>query len=111
MFSSLLQAWDTLGRIISAARISDATSGVVFPAYCFAHAGYLLICFSLQAQFRAEGAANQPDGQISQNLSSLSRKNIPLRDRPKSTLQLRPSRPKKRGVGHRHERWDGLRWT
>jgi hypothetical protein len=22
-----------------------------------------------------------------------------------------PSRPGKRGVGHRHERWDGMRWT
>ena len=30
---------------------------------------------------------------------------------PKSPLQLPPSRPEKRGVGHRHERWGGLRWT
>jgi hypothetical protein len=44
-------------------------------------------------------------------LSSTGCKNIPLRRYPKSPLQLRPSRPEKRGVGHRHERWGGLRWT
>jgi len=29
----------------------------------------------------------------------------------KSPLGLPPSRPRGRGVGHRHERWDGMRWT
>jgi hypothetical protein len=43
--------------------------------------------------------------------SSLGCKNIPLRRHPKSPLQLPPSRPEKRGVGHRHKRWGGLRWT
>ncbi|MGB7939011.1 MAG: hypothetical protein WCF72_10375, partial [Pseudolabrys sp.] len=43
--------------------------------------------------------------------SSLARKNIPLRLDRKSPLQRPPSRPEKRGVGHRHERWGGLRWT
>ena len=40
-----------------------------------------------------------------------SAENNPLRRHPKSALKLPPSRPEKRGVGHRHERWDGLRWT
>jgi hypothetical protein len=39
------------------------------------------------------------------------RRNNPLRRHPKSVLQTRHPVPKKRGVGHRHERWDGLRWT
>src|ERR1700722_5305750 len=29
----------------------------------------------------------------------------------KSPLRLTPSCPRGRGVGHRHERWDGMRWT
>jgi hypothetical protein len=29
----------------------------------------------------------------------------------KSLLGLTPSCPRGRGVGHRHERWDGMRWT
>ena len=29
----------------------------------------------------------------------------------KSPLGLPPSCPRGRGVGHRHERWDGMRWT
>jgi hypothetical protein len=37
--------------------------------------------------------------------------NFSLNAAPKSTLQLPLSRPEKRGVGQRHERWDGLRWT
>ena len=44
-------------------------------------------------------------------LSSPGCKNILLRRDPKSPLQRPPSRPEKRGVGHRHERWGGLRWT
>jgi hypothetical protein len=44
-------------------------------------------------------------------LSSPGCKNIPLLAAPKSPLQLPPSRPAQRGVGHRHERWGGLRWT
>ena len=37
--------------------------------------------------------------------------NFSLNAQPKSHLQLPLSRPEKRGVGQRHERWDGLRWT
>ena len=37
--------------------------------------------------------------------------NISLFTQAKSTAHLLLSRPEKRGVGHRHERWDGLRWT
>jgi hypothetical protein len=37
--------------------------------------------------------------------------NISLNTSPKSNLQLPLSCPAKRGVGHRHERWDRLRWT
>jgi hypothetical protein len=60
---------------------------------------------------RATGQNIWPDGQITKNLSSPSEENIPLRRHPKSPLQLAPSRPEKRGVGHRHERWGGTRWT
>ena len=45
------------------------------------------------------------------SLAPLAAKNISLNASPKSELQLPPSCPTKRGVGHRHERWDGLRWT
>ena len=38
-------------------------------------------------------------------------RNFSLNASSKSNLQLPPSGPEKRGVGHRHERWDGLRWT
>jgi len=38
-------------------------------------------------------------------------RNFSLNASSKSNLQLPPSCPEKRGVGHRHERWDGLRWT
>jgi hypothetical protein len=44
-------------------------------------------------------------------LSSIGCKNNLLRLDPKSPLQIPPSRPEKRGVGHRHERWGGVRWT
>jgi hypothetical protein len=46
-----------------------------------------------------------PDGQISKNLSSPLRKNIPLHSEGKSPAYLLLSRARKRGVGHRHERW------
>ena len=42
---------------------------------------------------------NNPTGKISLSLSG------------KSLLRLTPSCPRGRGVGHRHERWDGMRWT
>jgi hypothetical protein len=37
--------------------------------------------------------------------------NFSLNASSKSNLQLPLSCPTERGVGHRHERWDGLRWT
>ena len=40
-----------------------------------------------------------------------SSKNIPLWPWGKSNLELVPSCPEKRGVGHRHERWGRSRWT
>jgi hypothetical protein len=53
-----------------------------------------------------------PDGQItSKILSSPIRKNFPLNPSGKSALKLAPTCSGKRGVGHRHERWDRLRWT
>ena len=36
---------------------------------------------------------------------------FPLSSSGKSVLGLPASRPRERGVGHRHERWDGMRWT
>jgi hypothetical protein len=44
-------------------------------------------------------------------VSSPSSKNIPLPSSGKSPLQARPILSPWRGVGHRHERWDGMRWT
>jgi hypothetical protein len=52
-----------------------------------------------------------PDGQITENLSSPHPKNIPLSPSGKSALPARAIPFRKRGVGHRHERWDGMRWT
>ena len=52
-----------------------------------------------------------PVGQITENLSSPQRKNIPLSPSGKSALPARAIPFRKRGVGHRHERWDGMRWT
>jgi hypothetical protein len=48
---------------------------------------------------------NLPDGQITDLLSSPSAKNIPLLRRPKSTLQLPPSRPERGAYHDRHGRW------
>jgi hypothetical protein len=36
---------------------------------------------------------------------------FPLSSSGKSVLGLPTSCPRGRGVGHRHERWDGMRWT
>src|ERR1700680_379198 len=52
-----------------------------------------------------------PDGQISNLLSSRRRENIPAFKYPKSPLEIPLSHPQERGVGHRHERWDRMRWT
>ena len=43
--------------------------------------------------------------------SSRRSENIPVLGTPKSALQTPPSHPSTRGVGHRRERWDGMRWT
>ena len=37
--------------------------------------------------------------------------NIPVFDTPKSAVELLPSHPSTRGVGHRRERWGEMRWT
>jgi hypothetical protein len=49
-----------------------------------AHSRDLVICLSLQAQFHATACDISTDGQITQNLSSPSRKNILLSFSPKS---------------------------
>jgi hypothetical protein len=56
-----------------------------------------LICVSRKRNLRQQPATNQPDGQITKNLSSPSRKNIPLFIRPKSAVISVPSRLDKRG--------------
>ena len=61
-----------------------------------------------------EGRVNCPVALIcptTQDRLQPSQQNFSLNASPKSNLQLPPSCPTKRGVGHRHERWDGLRWT
>jgi hypothetical protein len=52
-----------------------------------------------------------PSGCFTTSVSSPFCKNILVFRRPKSLVYLPPSRPDQRGVGHRRERWDGLRWT
>jgi hypothetical protein len=52
-----------------------------------------------------------PTGSLLRYVSSSFRKNISLNPSGKSSLQTRPVPSRKRGVGHRHERWDGMRWT
>jgi hypothetical protein len=53
--------------------------------------GCELICFARKRNFVQEAAARWHDGQITENLSSPSRKNILLSFSPKSAAQLRPS--------------------
>jgi hypothetical protein len=48
---------------------------------------------------RVEAEETNPTGKISLSPSG------------KSLLELLTSCPRGRGVGHRHERWDGMRWT
>src|SRR6266404_5662066 len=52
-------------------------------------------------------AANQPDGQITKSLSSLSGKNSSLLLSGKSALGLPPSRPTRGAIARRHERGAG----
>ena len=54
---------------------------------------------------RGRRQTDLPDGQISKNLSSPALKNILLSSEGKSPAYLPLSRARKRGVGHRHERW------
>jgi hypothetical protein len=63
------------------ARMSGAISGnqtSTAPGCRCAHPGYELICLARKRNFMPQPATNWHDGQISQNLSSPSRKNIPL---------------------------------
>jgi hypothetical protein len=50
-----------------------------------------LICFARKRNFMQRPATNWHDGQITKNLSSPSRKNIPLNFSRKSAAQLRLS--------------------
>src|SRR4051794_26050204 len=54
---------------------------------------YGLLRFARNDDVAGVAATKQPDGQISKNLSSPSRKNIPLTPSGKSALRLRASRP------------------
>ena len=72
----------------------------------FARAQPTAACLTIPAN-----GAIVPDGQISDFLSSPIAKNIPLSPSGKSVLSARAIPFRKRGVGHRHERWDGMRWT
>ena len=92
-----------LGRLEKALRLLDIAMLV--------RAAYLLQAVEITGPRRCANARFSPANSSWFALSSLDRKNNPLRARPKSPLQIPPSRPEKRGVGHRHERWGGLRWT
>jgi hypothetical protein len=64
---------------------------------------------SIWKHFAHVAATKQPDGQISENLSSPERKNIPLNPSGKSALSPRPVSPDKRGVAHvTNARWDAV---
>jgi hypothetical protein len=70
---------------------------------------------SVVAHIRRPGAIRRPDGQITSWFSASSVQ--PLLQKysgfPKDQISsISPlSCPSERGVGHRHERWDGMRWT
>jgi hypothetical protein len=104
-------------RVRSPGERSDTRDHVErIPAYRCAHAGYdvtlcELICSSCKHNLRRQPATNQPDGQITKNLSSPSRKNIPLNVSGKSVLSTCLSRPGKRGVSRSSRTRDGMRWT
>jgi hypothetical protein len=57
-----------------------------------------------------DGSPNLPDGQITKSCPSLFPKIFPFRRRANQNYKRRRPVPR-RGVGHRHERWDGMRWT
>jgi len=88
------QAWQRRARdvpiIMRVARVSVATPGTAITAYrlrsCGLHSAGLcrLICFAHKRNFMRRPATNWHDGQISENLSSSLRKNIPLSFSPKS---------------------------
>jgi hypothetical protein len=61
--------------------------------------------------FPAQRAKKLPDGQITQNLSSLVAKNIPLGTSGKSVVLLRASHPTRGAARDRHETRGGMRWT
>jgi len=76
---------------------------------------------STRPGFNAEFVARKndrlsPDGQITSTLrvlspSTPSRKNIPLRDYPKSAIQPQAFHPARGAYRDRHGRWGGMRWT
>jgi hypothetical protein len=76
--------------VIAARAQLRSSPGAHFPDPV-AHAGYNLgflcelICFARKRNFMPRPATNWHDGQITQNLSSPSRKNIPLSSQPKSS--------------------------
>jgi len=59
----------------------------------------------------ALAAAKQHDGQITKNLSSPSRKNIPLSPSGKSALPARAVSPDERGGSRSSRTCGGMRWT
>src|SRR3954466_2305309 len=56
-------------------------------------------------------ATNQPDGQITENLSSPLTKNIPLSPSGKSALPARAISPDERGGSRSSRTWVEMRWT
>src|SRR6266404_2606266 len=67
----------------------------------------VLICRHGKSNPGIWAAANQPDGQITKSLSSLSGKNSSLLLSGKSALGLPPSRPTRGAIARRHERGAG----
>jgi hypothetical protein len=65
--------------------------------------------FARNDDLRAAGATNQPDGQITKNLSSPRAKNIPLNPSGKSALPTRPSHPMRGALRNvTNARWDAV---
>jgi hypothetical protein len=88
-------------------RMSRSLSSGAYSRDPLAHAGYTAAVLFDRCLTNCE--RKLPDGQISKNLSSPSRKNIPLHPSGKSSLQARPVSPEKgRIMIVTNARWDAM---
>ena len=92
--------------LAAAIRLDDGPSRQLQGYFALFH------CTTEQAGWaRQSRACSASTGKSVICLSSISTENIPVSIGPQISSEPISSRPEKRGVGHRHERWGGLRWT